>query len=324
MSESEQNPGLRIGGEVAARMHRVHEASVRIPATLEMEPETEPTTDETVVTEAEPVSQPIPDVPEIMEPREHLTWEHVHDQFSDIILELDKAEVDRDAQGHHEIAHREYVEREGDPILKRFGKLVLMAARMDGIEKEAQALRSLRPSQRHEREKVTVRVAELARYACAYQQMVGAMVADNESAFPPAELASWLSKAAGDPDFGPPKVLGVQGELAGEKLLAGVEGIENLMHGDLDQDLMGQDFVFDPTPAGHAAIDIKIRRHEGVTPVELDRKNHHLILYIDPRHLNKRAYEVQPQFVDGYRAALTHVLVNGGSLIPEEADQVKS
>lgn len=202
---------------------------------------------------------------------------------------------------HHEgmqKAHAEYVENEEDPQLKKFGKLLLLAPRAAHDQKILNELKAragqLSPDEIKHKNR-------LRRQECVYNQFLEDMVIANEEAMPPKELENWLSRASGnDPVFAKSHVDGITGEIAGFKLLKKVPELRGLRHGNVDEDLIGNDFMFDETRRGIDAVDVKTGKSGQTLPVTYDKVPSRLLLSIDRKHLEPGKYQVSEKYEAGY------------------------
>jgi hypothetical protein len=308
------------GVSVAVRMAKVHGAAQ----------------DQTGAHEQERTQAPeqvkVPVVEGQTKPREReFTWENFEARAEDIALELEKHAGSADPEEGFKSVLKEYVQREDEPRLVKFSKLMVLVPRILEQKEIQDNLREKRrqksrhavdgPSNRHvglELEEQQ-RLRKATRTLCAYNQIMTSLADDAEDALPPAKLRQWLGEAAGgDDEWALGLVLGVQAERVAEKLVASVPGLEGVMHGDLDQDLEGQDIIFEETPAGFTCLDVKRRAHKGVMPVEVNDETRKVTLYIDPAHIDRKGYRVLPRFEQGYRDALAKVLVKGERLVPDE------
>jgi hypothetical protein len=290
----------------SAAMAKVHGAGIRQPA---------PVMD--AVRLPEPVAEA--EDQESREDRE-LTWESFDEQARTISMAIKSKGRSKRPHVVHEELHQEFVENVEDGRLQKFGKLILIAPRIVAEDKQVTELREKRrklqakakPGEKKEQLPVSeqAQLEQSVRWTCAFNQMIGSLVEDAEEAMPPKNLIKWLHNATGRPNWAEKVVFGVQTERAGEKLVREVSGIDGIMHGDLDQDLQGQDIIFDETPAGYTALDVKSREHRGVMPVMVDEEER-VTLYIDPGHMERNGYAVKEQYVPGYKQLLTKVLIKG-------------
>jgi hypothetical protein len=357
---SEFVPGMRVGGPIAENMRRIHEAAQRVPVTVAEAPDPAVEL-ALMEAEAEPQPASVPDVPDatnILEPEaapvlqvvdirepetaepmvidlrnvqqqteqpeqakprhELLTDEHFEAHLKDMMFEISKH---TNVQDGRNAAMHEYVDKEPNENLKRFGKLLLMAPEMAVKEHEKQALQDRLSGKQWTTAAEFADAAKMRKLKdelIGFNHLLGGVVADHEAAMPPRKLKGWLNQASHDADFSSRVVNGVQADLAAGKLLLDVPEVEGIRHGNIQEDRKGKDYVFDATPAGIESLDVKMREHfEGVMPVEMDTEGH-VVLNLAPSTLDPNGYEVLSKFQSGYRDALIMVLVKGESLHPEE------
>ncbi len=210
-------------------------------------------------------------------------------------------------------AHEAYDLNEPNPELKKFGRLMILARLAFREDEKASRLGDMKAARRRQGQDLSEEEADnwrkSVRVVCAYNQLIGSMVASHEKAIPRKRLVSWLGRAAGGkPVWAEHRVAGAATELAAGKLLQTVPGLTGVMHGDLDQDILGQDFVFDQAPSTDYFLDVKSNNSIGAMPVERDERTGKLRLNIHPGHLDNTGYALKEDLLPGYRKELVRVL----------------
>jgi hypothetical protein len=222
-------------------------------------------------------------------------------RFADIRNEITRHEHPMVGAGS---AKEAYIDEETESKqLLKFGKLMLAAPSAAQEEIELNRLRArgrLSPTQRD-------KMNYAKRMLCAYNQLLSSLIRDNEEALPRQKLKEWMIESShGNEAWARRTLAGAAAEVAAEKLLS--EVVTNVEHGDLDQDLKGQDLVFDETPSGYSSVDVKLLASPTGNPVEPGLRGN-LTLYIDPSEMDHEGYEVLPEHAEMYKISLEHALM---------------
>jgi hypothetical protein len=210
-------------------------------------------------------------------------------------------------------AHEAYDLNEPNQELKKFGRLMILARLAFREDEKASRLGDMKAARRRQGQDLSEEEADTwrksVRVVCAYNQLLGSMVASHEKAMPRKRLVSWLGRAAGNkPVWAEHRVAGAATELAAGKLLQTVPGLTGVRHGDLDEDILGQDYIFDRVPKGYDFLDVKSNNSIGAQPVERDEKTGKLRLNIKPGYLDNTGYALKEDLLPGYRDALVRFL----------------
>ena len=214
-------------------------------------------------------------------------------------------------------AHERFVEREADPQLQRFGKLLLLAPLVVRSERRLGDIRQhMTRGQRLDRTTADER-RQLVRTSCAYNQMWRAFLEEHQEEVPPSQAAVWLERAGGNnAGWAKRMVNGMATEIAAAKMLGRMEGTEtdkrlelsNIRYGDLEQDLKGQDILFDLPDGQTGAVDVKTGQHRPSEHVSRDSRTRNILLSIDPAHIKLDSYEVDEQYASLYTVPLADAL----------------
>jgi hypothetical protein len=219
-------------------------------------------------------------------------------------------------------AHQKFVEQEEDPQLQKFAKLLLLAPMVSRLHGRLGEIRTeekqARRHNQHLSRKAETERRQVLRTNCAYNQLWGDFLAQNQDEIPPQQAADWLERASGsDSGWARRIVSGVTVEIAASKVVrtAAQQLEEESPHlrfdvrpGDVEEDLRGGDLVLTDSAGQEQYIDVKTGKHRPTLPVSRHERNNNLQLSINPAHLKPGTYEVDERYTPGYIEELTTAL----------------